>query len=191
MPQDPAKRACCRLCSASPTQGTGCQDLVQGEVRFHVRVKSPSSAQVPHKMAHTCNSGLLPARLKTPTRGPSACPAAFVPPQGAGSQDLAKGGERFHVRVKSPSTAPVPHKRPMPATQACSPHAPRPPLEGLLPALPPSLLPRAPGAEIWSRVEKGFPCQVEGKTSLHCACAPQKGPYLRLRPAPSTPQDQV
>ena len=66
-------------------------------------------------------------------------------------------GEGFHVNIhlKSPSTPPRPPKRPIPATQAGSTHASRPPLEGLLPALPPPPLPGAQGAEIWARVEKG------------------------------------
>jgi hypothetical protein len=57
------------------------------------------------------------------------------------------------MRVKSPSTALVPHKQPIPATQACSQHAPSPLLEGLLPALLQQLHPREQGVKIWSRVE--------------------------------------
>ncbi len=141
--------------TVAPPQGTECQDLVQGGERFFVRVNHPSTLPVPHRKAHACDSGLHPARPKSSPIGPAACLVAAAQAQVVRHRDLVQGGERFHVEVKPPSTAPVPHKQPIPATQACSQHTSRLLLGGLLLALPEQPLPRALGVKIWYRVDQG------------------------------------
>ncbi len=87
------------------------------------------------------DSGLLTARPKTPPRGSPDFPAGAALSQGAGLQDLVQSRVRILLRVKPPSTVPVPHKRPIPATQACS-LRPRPRLNRTIPRLTPRQSPR-------------------------------------------------
>jgi hypothetical protein len=146
-----ASRACCLPCLRRTIQGH--REPISGPGWRKVPSEHPifiNGAYAQQKTG-TCKSGRLHARLQTCPSIPAACPAAaeertrrllsfsescfggslfLMPPV-----DACRPGERFHVNIKSPSTAPRPHKRPIPAS--------------------PPPRPGAQGAKIWARVEKG------------------------------------
>ena len=140
---NPSQSTCCLPCRHNPSPGHWASRSGPGWRKVPCEGKPSSHCPCDPKKAHTCVSGLLPIHIKTPPRAPAACPAATAPPQGAGRQVLVQGGERFQVRVKSPSTALVPHREAHVCDSGLLSARPMTPPRGpaaCLPAAPPSLV---------------------------------------------------